>query len=229
MAPALLDTDELPGFSLADAQPWTAPVIDEVEVLRTQRQDEEQAEQQRQLEAELQRRYADAEARGHAAGLAAAQQEIDARNAALDEQARALESALAGMARPLAQADDAIHEQIVLLAVNLARALVRRELRIDPSQVIGIVRDTVALLPAASRGVRVALHPEDAALVRERLASPGPEPAWTVIDDASLARGDCRVHTDFAQIDARVETRLKEALVALLGDERSQPRNGESA
>jgi flagellar assembly protein FliH len=222
---ALLDTEDPPGFSLAGAQAWTAPVIDDAAALHARRREEAEAEQR--LRAEAERRHAEAEARGHAAGLAAAQKEIDARQAALDEQGRALEAALAALARPLAQADDAIHEQIALLAVSVARGLVRRELRIDPTQVIGIVRDTVALLPAATRGVRVAMHPEDAALVRGRLTVSGPEPAWTVVDDAALARGDCRVYTDYAQIDARLETRLKEALVGLLGEERSAPRSGE--
>ena len=58
------------------------------------------------------------------------------------------------------------------LAVTIARQLVRRELRIDPAQVIAIIRETVALLPAAARDVRVHLHPEDAAVVREKLATP---------------------------------------------------------
>lgn len=224
MSRTLLDTEAPPGFALAGAQAWTAPVIDDAAALLARRRDEDDAE--RKLQAELQRRQADAEARGHAAGLAAAKQEIDRRIAALDEQARSLEAALSALARPLAQVDDAVHEQIALLAVNVARSLVRRELRIDPTQVIGIVRDTVALLPAAARGVRVALHPEDAALVRERLSA-GPEPAWTVVDDAALGRGDCRVYTDYAQIDARLEARLKEALVALLGEERVASRHGD--
>lgn len=225
MSGTLLDTEDPPGFALAGAQAWTAPVIDDAAALLARRRDQDESEQK--LQAESQRRYAEAEARGHAAGLAAAKKEVDQRNAALAEQARTLEAALNALARPLAQVDDAIHEQIALLAVNVARSLVRRELRIDPTQVIGIVRDTVALLPAATRGVRVALHPEDATLVRGRLSVSGPEPAWTVVDDAALARGDCRVYTEYAQIDARIETRLKEALVALVGEERAASRGGE--
>jgi flagellar assembly protein FliH len=88
------------------------------------------------------------------------------------------------------------------------------------------VRDTVALLPAATRGPRVLLHPEDAALVRERVVASGPEAAWSIVEDPMLARGDCRVHTDHAQVDARVETRLNEALTALLGEDRAHPRTG---
>ena len=117
-----------------------------------------------------------------------------------------------------------MHEQITLLAVALARSLVRRELRTDPSQIIGIVRETVSLLPASARGVRVLLHPEDAALVRERLSTAGPEQAWSIVDDPVLARGDCRVLTDYAQIDARLETRINEALSQLLGEERGRQR-----
>jgi flagellar assembly protein FliH len=170
-----------------------------------------------------------AEAQGRASGLAAAQKEIDAKLKALDEKSRSLQAALNALARPLAQVDDVIHEQITMLALELAHGLLRRELRTDPSQVIGMVRETVALLPVSVQGVRVALHPEDAALVRERLVVAGPDSAWAIVDDPALARGDCRVHTDYAQIDARIGTRLNEALAALLGDERSARRDGGAA
>jgi flagellar assembly protein FliH len=105
--------------------------------------------------------------------------------------------------------------------------VLRRELRTDPAQIIGIVRTTVALLPASTQGLRVVLNPEDAALVRERLPPAGPEAAWSIIEDPTLARGDCRVHTDYARLDARVETRLNEALAAMVGEERARPRDGE--
>ncbi len=215
----MLDSEELPGFQLRHAQAWSAPVIDDdngVKRGNDKQRDEEQ------------RRFAEAEARGRTVGLAAAQKEIDLQRKALEERTQALGVALDALARPLAQVDDHIHEQIALLAMQLARGLLRRELRADPAQIIGIVRETVALLPAATRGVRVSLHPEDAALLREKLVTSGPEPAWSVIDDPVLARGDCRVHTDYAQIDARMETRLKEALAVLLGDERSSPRSAET-
>jgi flagellar assembly protein FliH len=202
-----------------NALAWSAPVIDDGRAVR-------RGSEQQRLEEE--RRFAEAETRGKAAGIAAAQKEIDAQRRALDERAQVLMTALDALARPLAHVDDQVHEQIAALAMHLARGLLRRELRTDPAQVIGIVRETVALLPAATRGVRVSLHPEDAALLREKVVTSGPEPAWTVIDDPALSRGDCRVHTDYAQIDARMETRLKEALAALLGDERSAPRHPET-
>jgi flagellar assembly protein FliH len=173
------------------------------------------------------RAWHEAEAAGRAAGLEAARVETEARQRQLEGTARQLESVLQALSRPLAQLDDAVHGQIALLATSLARALLRRELRTEPTQIIGIVRDTVALLPASARGVRVLLHPEDATLVRERLSVAGPEQAWSIADDPVLSRGDCRVHTEYAQIDARLETRLNEALTLLLGDERGPQRREE--
>jgi flagellar assembly protein FliH len=204
-------------------QPWSAPAIGSIAGgVRAPRKPQDMQEGER-------RAWQEAEAAGRAAGLEAARLDIEARQKKLDDTARKLETALQALSRPLAQLDDNVHSQIAMLATALTRALLRRELRTEPTQIIGIVRDTVALLPASARGVRVTLHPEDAALVRERLSVAGPEQAWSIVDDAVLSRGDCRVQTDYAQIDARVETRLNEALSLLLGDDReSQRMEGEA-
>lgn len=214
---------EQAGIAVSGAAPWQAPVIEGIAAQAGARGPV--SEQQR---AEHRRLMAEAEAAGRSAGLAAAKKEIDAQRRQIEEHARGLKAALEALSRPLAHVDDVIHEQIATLAIQLARGLVRRELRADPAQVIGIVRETVALLPASTQGVRVALHPEDAAQLRERIAVAGPGRAWTIVDDPSLSHGDCRVYTDYAQIDARIETRLKEALAGMLGDERRAPRGEES-
>jgi flagellar assembly protein FliH len=159
-----------------------------------------------------------------AQGLAAARQEIEARIAQLDAQAQRLAALVELQARPLARLDAEMEQQLAELAIAIARQLVRRELKTDPTQVIAVVRETVALLPAAARDVRVVVHPEDAALIRERLAAAQTHQAWQLVEDPMLSRGDCRVATDTAQIDARIENRLNAAIVALLGDERAQER-----
>lgn len=210
------------GGSEITVQAWSAPAIGGAGAARAPRKPQEMYGAER-------RAWQEAEAAGRAAGLEAARAEIEPRLRQLDSTTRSMEAALQALSRPLAQLDDVVHSQIAELATALARALLRRELRMEPAQIIGMVRDTVALLPAAARGVRVLLHPDDAALVRERLNVAGPEQAWTIVDDAILSRGDCRVHTDYAQIDARIDTRLNEALALLLGDERSVQRSGEES
>jgi flagellar assembly protein FliH len=159
-----------------------------------------------------------------AEGLAAAQGEITARIAQLEEQARLLATLLELQARPLARLDNEMEQQLAELAIAIARQLLRRELHADPSQVIAVVRETVGLLPASARDVRVIVHPDDAALIRERLVTPHNQMAWQLVEDPMLARGDCRVATDTAQIDARMENRLAAAIASVLGDERAQER-----
>lgn len=174
-----------------------------------------------ELEDVEQRAHKEAFAKGHAAGLAAARAESQQALNQAKTQVANIDKILGAIAQPFRELDAQIEEQLVALAVSVARQLVRRELRIDPSQVIAIVRETVALLPAATRDVRVHLHPEDANVVREKLATPTADRAWTIVEDPVMPRGGCRVTTDTAHIDARLETRIQGIMATILGEERS--------
>jgi flagellar assembly protein FliH len=151
------------------------------------------------------------------------------------KEARAQVERLAGMfydlARPFEVLDEAVERELLTLAMALARQIVRREIKSDPTQIIGIIREAIAALPVAAREVRVHLHPEDAAVVRQHLAPTENERAWTIVEDPVMARGGCEVKTPTSRIDARLETRLGAILSELLGTERQSPgpRGGSSA
>jgi flagellar assembly protein FliH len=142
----------------------------------------------------------------------------------LNERVARFESILNLLSRPLQELDTEVEGQLVSLAMTTARQLLRRELKTDPGQIVAVIRETVAMLPASVRDVRVHLHPEDAALVRERLATPGSDRAWSIVEDPMLTRGGCRISTDAAQIDARVESRIGAVMTTILGDERGAIR-----
>ncbi|MDB6098637.1 MAG: flagellar assembly protein FliH [Gammaproteobacteria bacterium] len=145
---------------------------------------------------------------------------------------RAQVERLAGMfydlAKPFDVLDAEVERELLTLAMALARQIVRRELKTDPTQIIGIIREAIAALPVATRDVRVHLHPEDAAVVKEHLAPTENERAWTIIEDPVMARGGCQISTATSRIDARLETRLGSILSELLGTERhaTVPRGG---
>jgi flagellar assembly protein FliH len=173
-----------------------------------------------ELEDVEKRAYEEAYAKGRAEGLASAEREMRPQLQQLQARIERLDAIVGTLARPLQELDAVVEDQLVQLALTVAKHLVRRELRIDPSQVIAIIRETVALLPASARDVRVHLHPEDAAVVREKLAAPAGERVWTIVEDPVLGRGGCRVTTETAHIDARLETRIGTVVSALLGEER---------
>jgi flagellar assembly protein FliH len=160
-------------------------------------------------------------AEGREAGLAAALQEQQSAQAEIDRRVQHLGSILEFMAKPIAEVDDQVQRQLATLAGAIARQVVRRELKMQPDDVIGVIRDTVSLLPVMAREVRVNLNPEDAKLVRSRLAEVSSERAWSITEDPILPRGGCRVTSENSTIDAQVEQRLGAAIAAVLGDERS--------
>lgn len=159
--------------------------------------------------------YDEAYADGYAKGLQAGEHEINTRLERLDELLRAL-------TRPFEDLDDIVEEQLVDLAIAIAKQLFRREIQIDPSHVIGVVRETIPLLPIASRNIKVHLHPDDAALVLESFSQAGDDAAWSIVQDPLVTRGGCRVSSDNSQIDAQAETRFQLIVDAILGDERRQ-------
>jgi flagellar assembly protein FliH len=137
---------------------------------------------------------------------------------------RAQVERLAGMfydlAKPFEVLDEEVERELMTLAMALARQIVRRELKTDPTQIIGIIREAIAALPVAAREVRVHLHPEDALVVRQNLAPTESERAWAIVEDPVMARGGCQITTTTSRIDARLETRLGAILSELLGTER---------
>jgi flagellar assembly protein FliH len=166
----------------------------------------------------------ESEARGYQTGLAKAQAESQVSLDGLAARVRQLDAILELLGQPLAQLDTEVEKELLHLALAVGKQLARRELRIDPAQVIGIIRESLSQLPAAARDVRIHLHPEDAATVRERLAQPTNERAWTIVEDPTLTRGGCMVRTENSQIDVRLESRVNAVIANALGEERAPER-----
>ena len=169
------------------------------------------------------------EARGYEAGLAKAQLETQSRLTELQARVQQLDSILQFLSRPLHELDAQVEGELTQLALAVGKQLARRELKIDPAQVIAIIRESLGQLPAAARDVRVQLHPEDAATIREKLAAPVNERAWSIVEDPTLSRGGCIVRSDVSQIDARLESRVHAIMTSALGEERVAERQPEAA
>jgi len=161
-----------------------------------------------------QQAYDEAFQKGHAEGVAAGEQLVRQRAARYDELLRAL-------SKPFDRLDESVEKQLVELAIAMVKQLFRREVKINPTHIIGVVREAVQLLPVSSRNVQVHLHPDDASLVRESLSPAEGEPAWSIVEDPLITHGGCRITTDNSQIDATAEARLQSVIQNILGDERA--------
>jgi hypothetical protein len=110
---------------------------------------------------------------GHVEGVRKGEAELKQRIAQVDVQVTALQAIIETLAKPLADLDTGIEEELTRLAMIIAKHLVRRELRLDPTQVIGIVRHTVGCCRwprATSRYICIPTTPPSCAI--------GSRPRW---------------------------------------------------
>ncbi len=176
-----------------------------------------------QLESVHGQAYEDGFARGVEDGRKKGYEEATARvRAAIGHRSELFDKLLRSLAQPLEQLDSQIEESLVALAMSVAKHLVRRELKSDPGQVIAVVREAASALPVNSRQVRLYLHPEDAALVRDTLGVHAGEGTWEITEDPIMTRGGCRVQTDTSQVDATVEARVAAVIAHVMGEERER-------
>ena len=153
------------------------------------------------------------QAYGHREGLEEGRAETRSRIERLDQLLSALD-------RPFEQLDQQLENEVVTLVISMVRQLIRREVKLDPGQIVGVVREALGILPIGARGIRVMLHPEDAELVREAYAIGEHDQKWQVVEDPVIQRGGCRIHTDTSQIDATLDSRLNSLIAPLLAGER---------
>jgi len=149
------------------------------------------------------------------------QEGYEAGQTLVNQHATRLKTILELMSAPLAELDEQVVQQMLDLVTTIARQVIRRELRADPGQVIGVVRECIKALPIAARKVFIYLHPEDAELVRNAFSiDEHMEQGWKIIEDPVLTRGGCRIEAEQSKIDASVEQQLNRVIANLLGGER---------
>jgi len=173
---------------------------------------------QKEVELRRQQGYDEGFAKGQQDGMVAGQE-------SLNQQAQHLTQVVQQLSKPLETLDDDVVSELVTLAMTIAKHMVRREIKTNPDEIVAVVREAVAMLPTTSRTIKLLLHPEDAALLKEAL-SISEQGAWELIEDPSLTRGGCRLETENAQLDASIETRLAAIVAELMGGEREGDRNG---
>jgi len=102
-----------------------------------------------------------------------------------------------------------LEEDLVHLAVAVARRVLHRELSVDPEALGGIVRAVLDRMDAREVH-RIRLHPADAPSVEKRLSEWQTPVQMKLERDPSLERGAIVLDTARGSVDASVETQLRE-------------------
>jgi flagellar assembly protein FliH len=138
----------------------------------------------------------------------------------LQEQATEFARLMESLSEPFRKLDDEVEKELVRLAIAIATQIIRREIKMDPGQIIAAVKESIKILPLSSQKIYLHLHPDDAELVRSVLAPTELSPPWNLIEDPLITRGGCKVDTEVSHIDASIENRLASVISTLFGGER---------
>jgi len=100
-------------------------------------------------------------------------------------------------------------EELVRLALAIARRILHRELTVDPESLTGLVKAALAKIELRDT-YRVRTHPEHVAVVTRCLAQVGAPQKIEVQPDTSLEKGSAIFETGRGTLDSSVETQLAE-------------------
>ncbi len=202
-----LDTGEAPDF----LQPE-----DEEEKVEEISEEEQQAILEQEIEAIRAQAKEDGYAAGREEGLASGQQEIVEKSALLASVIQQLEE-------PSSQCAEKTQQAILKLSFAIARQIVRRELKHDPTQLIAIIREALQLLPVGSSAIVISLHPEDEAFVSSALSinTDSEKNNWRIESNPSIERGSCIVDTENSTIDASIDKQIAVLFSKVVGGERA--------
>lgn len=152
--------------------------------------------------------------RGHAEGLEAGQK------AGLDQittETKPLLELFSSFSKAVEITRQQIAQDIVTLALDVAREMTREALIIKPELVIAVVKDAIESMPQGIQHPVIYLNPKDSLLIKDMLEE-GSFSEWKVMDDSRIERGGCRIECTTAELDATMPSRWQRIATTLAQD-----------
>lgn len=149
---------------------------------------------------------------GHHTGLQTGQQEGQQ---ALQQELNAFLLISTQFNSSLQQAEHLVAQDILDLSLDLAKAMIKSALAINPELIIPIIEQAIASLPSVQQPAQLFLNPKDAALVKKNIGAELEKTGWVIIHEAHMKIGDCRIETMKNQINGALGARWKQLSEAL--------------
>ena len=119
------------------------------------------------------------------------------------------------LGQAVGQAEESIANDVLELALQLAKGMLRSALEVKPELVLPVVREAISYLPVVQQPAQLFLNPADAQLVRDAMGEELAHNGWRIIEEAGIERGGCRLDTPSNQIDAQASLRWQRLTTAL--------------
>lgn len=161
----------------------------------------------------LEEAFESARKQGYEAGLALAREEAQS-------QARRFRALAESYGAALDSLDFRLSDQVLNLALDVARQMVAGELAARPERILDVVNLALRQMVETMREARLLLNPEDAAIVRPLLNEALDKSRLRIVEDIRIVRGGCLIETPQGDLDATLQARWRQ-VVAVLGSNRN--------
>ncbi len=116
--------------------------------------------------------------------------------------------------------EQGIANDVLSLALELAKQIVRTSLRVRPDLVLAVIREVSKGFQGLGESPKLILHPSDAVLVRQAVEpDQAGEWPWIILEDGAVERGGCKFQTGASEVDATLETRWRRVVASLGRDD----------
>ncbi|NWG39779.1 MAG: flagellar assembly protein FliH [Hydrogenophilaceae bacterium] len=192
-----------------DSSPDTRSAFDRWERLEAAPElDPAEAEKRRLEEA-----FEAARKKGYEAGLAQAREEARLQAGRLRELTESYSAALDSL-------DFRLSDQVLNLALDVARQVVAGELSARPERILDVVNLALRQMVETTREARLLLNPDDAAIIRPLLNEALDKSRLRIVEDVRIVRGGCLIETPQGDLDATLQARWRQ-VVTVLGSNRN--------
>ena len=141
---------------------------------------------------------------GREQGIGEGKERIDA----LSEQ---WQSVLEHLHQPLAAVDLQLQNELVLLAVNLAKSVLHSEVSHSSESLLQALSEGLKVLPIDENSYQIHMHPDDIKMVMEHYGEEHIEKHhWNLVEAPYMQRGGCDIVTRSNAVDMTLERRMRD-------------------
>jgi flagellar assembly protein FliH len=114
---------------------------------------------------------------------------------------------------PVANVEKALEKELVLLAVSLAKGVIRSEVKTNTDLIFQALSEGLKALPIQEKNYQIHLHPDDIVLVNNHFSSEEiSKHRWDFIGSPEISVGGCEIVTQSNAVDITVERRVKDVI-----------------
>jgi flagellar assembly protein FliH len=159
---------------------------------------------------------------GKAEGLELGKQEGQEQGLAkADEDAQvhlnALQSLVEQLRNPIAEHEQELQNELVMLAISLAKAVLKVEVSQSHESLMQAISEGIAVLPIQENAYQLHLHAEDISALQAHLGEQTIEThRWQLVASADMQRGGCKIVSQSNAVDMSIARRTEQIFSQIL-------------